>query len=233
MDDDLLGELASRLRAADTFAAAAAATIDLLGRWPGVTAVAVEAHDRHGPSAWFASSGYRPPAGYLDGGRLDPWLARARPIVQPWTDRAEWACAIIGCGEVLGAVRLRVAPGAEVARLLAQACTLISVRAAQLGGTCEDELGAAALTARQYEVSVLVARGSTNAEIARLLAISPDAVKKHVSRALVALAVSNRTELASIAGRWRCSAKPAPAPALHVERRPKGLRSFAVRARAA
>ncbi len=232
----MLVGLAARLRAADTFAMVAATTIELLARQPAVTAVAVEAHDRRGPYAWFATAGFAPPPGYLDGVRgLDPWLARARPVVQPWTDRSEttWICPIVGCGEVLGAIRMRVGPGAAVAELLAQVCTLVSVRAAQLGGTCDDELGAAALTARQYEVTVLVARGSTNAEIARLLSISPDAVKKHVSRALVALEVSNRTELAAIAGRWRCAAPGAPSEAIHTERRPKPLRSIALRSRAA
>jgi hypothetical protein len=68
---------------------------------------------------------------------------------------------------------------------------------------------------------VLVARGSTNAEIARLLSISPDAVKKHVSRALAALEVSNRAELAAIAGRWRCAAPATALPWLHTELRPR------------
>lgn len=231
--DDLLNGLAARLRDADTFAAVAGTVIDALARRPGVAAVAVEAHDRDGPCAWFASAGFAPPAGYLDGTAAPVALARPPALLLPRFDRvlSTWLCPIVGCGEAVGAVRVRVDPGLALGELLAQVCTLISVRVAQLGGTCEDSLGARTLTARQYEVTVLVARGSTNAEIARLLSISPDAVKKHVSRALVALEVSNRTELAAIAGRWRCAAPVTPAPALHTELRAR--RSHAPRSRAA
>ncbi len=51
------------------------------------------------------------------------------------------------------------------------------------------------LSPREREVVDLVARGRTNAEIARQLEIGEDTVKKHVSRALVACGVRNRTEL--------------------------------------
>ncbi|MBL9017284.1 MAG: helix-turn-helix transcriptional regulator [Myxococcales bacterium] len=52
------------------------------------------------------------------------------------------------------------------------------------------------LTARQREIAELVVHGCTNAEIAQMLAISANAVKKHVSRLLELLYASNRTELA-------------------------------------
>lgn len=230
--EEVLIDLAARLRDADSFAAVAVAVIDVLGRWAGVRSLAVEAHDREGPCAWFGSA-EPPPPGYLDG----PAPALAAPgglaLVLPRADatRTAWICPIIGCGEVVGAVRVRATPGTPVAELLGPACTLVSLRVAQLGGTCDDAIGARALTARQYEVSVLVARGSTNAEIGRLLSISADAVKKHVSRALVALEVSNRAELAAIAGRWRCAASPGPLPALHTAVRAR--RSHAPRSRAA
>jgi DNA-binding CsgD family transcriptional regulator len=229
--EDVLNGLAARLRDADNFAAAAGTVIDMLTRRPGVIAVAVEAHDRDGPCAWFGSTGFAPPAGYLDG-TAGPAPGRAA-LVQPRLDRAmsTWLCPIVGCGDLVGALRVRVDPGVALGELLTAICTMLSVRVAQLGGTCEDSLGARALTARQYEVTVLVARGSTNAEIARLLSISPDAVKKHVSRALVALEVSNRTELAAIAGRWRCAAAATPPPTLHTAVRPR--RSHAPRSRAA
>jgi DNA-binding NarL/FixJ family response regulator len=58
------------------------------------------------------------------------------------------------------------------------------------------------LTPRQYEIAILVTRGCTNREIGTMLGISVNAVKKHVSRMLVALDASNRTELAAIAGGW-------------------------------
>lgn len=53
------------------------------------------------------------------------------------------------------------------------------------------------LTTRQREVAELVTCGCTNPEIAQMLAISANAVKKHVSRLLALLEASNRTELAS------------------------------------
>lgn len=233
--DEMLTGLIVRLRGADSFSAVAAAVIERLARVPGVTSVAVEAHDRSGPNLWYATAGFTPPAGYLDVGRMvDPLLAASPAVVEPRADptASTWLCPLIGCGEVVGAVRLRVAPGAAVADLLAQVCTLVSVRVAQLGGSGDDGLGADTLTARQYEVSVLVARGSTNAEIGRLLSISADAVKKHVSRALVALEVSNRAELAAIAGRWRWTPPAAAMPMLHTERR-RAARPTQGRARAA
>ena len=61
---------------------------------------------------------------------------------------------------------------------------------------------ASSLSPREREVVDLVARGRTNAEIARQLEISEDTVKKHVSRALVAFDVRNRTELTL---HWRSS----------------------------
>jgi non-specific serine/threonine protein kinase len=58
------------------------------------------------------------------------------------------------------------------------------------------------LTRRQYEIAILVTRGCTNREIGAMLGISINAVKQHVSRVLVAVAASNRTELAAIASAW-------------------------------
>lgn len=58
-----------------------------------------------------------------------------------------------------------------------------------------------ALTSRQREVAELVGFGCTNAEIGRMLRISANAVKKHVSRLLELLDASNRTELASTLSR--------------------------------
>lgn len=55
-----------------------------------------------------------------------------------------------------------------------------------------------ALTPRQHEVTVLVARGCTNREIASYLGVTPHAVKKHVSRILELFHASNRTELAAM-----------------------------------
>jgi DNA-binding NarL/FixJ family response regulator len=53
------------------------------------------------------------------------------------------------------------------------------------------------LTARQHEIAQLVVRGCTNAEIARMLALSPSTIKVAISRLLMLFEVSNRTELAA------------------------------------
>jgi DNA-binding NarL/FixJ family response regulator len=52
------------------------------------------------------------------------------------------------------------------------------------------------LTGRQLEVLRLIARGLTNAEIARALGISGATVKNHLERIYAALGASNRTEAA-------------------------------------
>jgi DNA-binding NarL/FixJ family response regulator len=71
----------------------------------------------------------------------------------------------------------------------------------RLDARIRDRLSALAggptLTVRQREVADLVVFGCTNAEIATMLQISANAVKKHVSRLLELLEASNRTELAS------------------------------------
>lgn len=52
------------------------------------------------------------------------------------------------------------------------------------------------LTEREGDVVKLIARGMTNKEIARELAISPATVKAHVERIIVKLGVSDRTQAA-------------------------------------
>jgi DNA-binding CsgD family transcriptional regulator len=52
------------------------------------------------------------------------------------------------------------------------------------------------LTAREREVGELVSRGYSNDEIARMLFVTVDTVKKHVSRVLVKTGCASRTQLA-------------------------------------
>ncbi len=62
---------------------------------------------------------------------------------------------------------------------------------------------APSLTPRQREVLRLVARGHTDKQIARALALSPRTVEMHVARALGALGARNRADAVSRAHAWQ------------------------------
>lgn len=59
-------------------------------------------------------------------------------------------------------------------------------------------LHAGKLTLREHEVAEHAARGRSNTEIARLLGIGLNTVKKHIGRAFEKLGVANRTELSVV-----------------------------------
>ncbi len=59
------------------------------------------------------------------------------------------------------------------------------------------------LSRREREVLVLVARGATNAEIAKLLVLSPSTVGFHIGNILAKLGASNRTEAVSLARKYQ------------------------------
>jgi DNA-binding NarL/FixJ family response regulator len=65
----------------------------------------------------------------------------------------------------------------------------------------DDDRGLAALTEREREVLVHIARGRTNREIARALVVSEKTVKTHVSNLLMKLGVQDRTQAALYAVR--------------------------------
>ena len=64
-----------------------------------------------------------------------------------------------------------------------------------------QRVGEASLTTRETEVLELLARGSTNKDIARALNISEPTVKSHMKAIFVKVKVSNRTELLAAASR--------------------------------
>jgi DNA-binding NarL/FixJ family response regulator len=67
-------------------------------------------------------------------------------------------------------------------------------------GTYEQARAAlAALTPREHEVTLAIARGRTNADIATELAMGVTTVKAHVSSILTKLGLDNRTQIALLA----------------------------------
>jgi len=74
---------------------------------------------------------------------------------------------------------------------------LSTIEAGEQGGAPPE------LTLRQREVLAQVARGLSDKEIARLLALSPRTVEMHVARALAALGARNRSEAVSRAHHWK------------------------------
>lgn len=174
------------------------------GRWHGLDAFssgpAVAGIVQHGVvSLEQLVPGLTPPhRGYLDGflfaggmrDQLGVWLDTGRathgllgvigteaPTFGP-VDRALWAV-----------LRRHLAP-----RLAGQLPDPVAVRAP------------AGLTPRQAEVADLVAQGLDNRQVARRLAVSEETVKKHLTRAMAALGVQSRTQLALA---WRATGSSA------------------------
>jgi DNA-binding NarL/FixJ family response regulator len=69
------------------------------------------------------------------------------------------------------------------------------------GGGWNPVDGLGALTGREREVLAEIAKGRSNREIARALAVSEKTVKAHVSSVLAKLGVQDRTQAALIAVR--------------------------------
>jgi DNA-binding NarL/FixJ family response regulator len=82
-------------------------------------------------------------------------------------------------------------------RLAAQQLRLLGVRAWRRG-PASTGTGIAGLSEREVEVAGLAATGTSNQEIATLLAISPRTVERHITNVLTKLGLRNRTELAAV-----------------------------------
>jgi DNA-binding NarL/FixJ family response regulator len=140
----------------------------------------------------------------------DPLLSNTRVIVLTTFDLDEYVFGAIRAGasgfllkgveptELVSAVRT-VADGAA---LLDPSATRRLIDA-YTDGTSDPGRVAAALpddlTAREIEILALIAGGSTNAEIAERLVISPLTVKSHVSRILTKTGARDRTQLVVLA----------------------------------
>ena len=96
--------------------------------------------------------------------------------------------------DIVDAIR-RVAVGDPI--LSPQVTRRLMDRAATEAGAFEHARGAlAALTPREHDVVLAVARGRTNAEISGELYMSIATVKAHISRILAKLDLGNRTQVA-------------------------------------
>lgn len=217
-------QLASRLRVADSFFSIVSTLIAEL-EVADYRSVAVIAHDATGvPAVWAGNAcvDREQALAYLSLEHIgDPGLAEVRrTLACAATSSCTWVVPILGCAGLIGTIRLGVGEHGQERDRRAELTligTVVSVRLALLG--MEAPLAQhvrSALTDRQHEVAYLVARGCTNAEIGSMLAISANAVKKHVSRVLEMMGVSNRTELAAYSGRWSAD-RPDRGPVVIVE----------------
>jgi DNA-binding CsgD family transcriptional regulator len=95
------------------------------------------------------------------------------------------------------AVLARRTGSAGVERHAARALRELGVRAWRRGPGTAATSGVEALSDRELEVTRLVARGATNAEVAESLAISPKTVERHLTNILAKVGARNRTELSA------------------------------------
>ena len=116
--------------------------------------------------------------------------------------RLELARALGADSAELAAEEVRAALAVFRALGAARATDAAAALLRELGGATggRPQLGTE-LTAREHEVLALVARGMSNARIARTLVISEKTAGHHVSRILTKLGVHNRTEAAAYAAR--------------------------------
>jgi DNA-binding NarL/FixJ family response regulator len=96
--------------------------------------------------------------------------------------------------------------GTAVAEALERIETLAGVSSNEAAAS---DVSAADLTARQLEVAMLVAQGSTNKQIAQRLGISRLTAETHVRNILERLGAASRSEIAT----WATQRALAPAPA--------------------
>lgn len=105
---------------------------------------------------------------------------------------------LLHLGGLIGTIRYRQELTPEQLRDLQTLATYASVRLAQLGDAAPVEDQLRLLTPRQREVARYVSYGRTNADVATMLAMSENTVKKHLKEIFSVLGTSNRTELAAL-----------------------------------
>jgi DNA-binding CsgD family transcriptional regulator len=88
--------------------------------------------------------------------------------------------------------------GIELERELAMFATKLSVWCTERGVGAIPDTQIDTLTARQYRIAELAARGFTNQDIAEQLAISVNTVKVRLKQIFIRVRATNRTELANV-----------------------------------
>jgi DNA-binding NarL/FixJ family response regulator len=139
-----------------------------------------------------------------------PHLSNTRVIVLTTFDLDEYVFGALRAGasgfllkgveptQLISAVRTVAGGDAlldpSATRRLIEAYTSDATDRRRSAATLPDEL-----TTREIELLTLIAAGSTNAEIAERLVISPLTVKSHVSRILTKMSARDRTQLVVMA----------------------------------
>jgi DNA-binding CsgD family transcriptional regulator len=131
------------------------------------------------------------------------WTTVASLDVDPDGDD-ELVGPLIGDGALLGALRFGIAtaPTQELRRRVGAICTHLSVRLAELGFSSPLSGSFARLTRRQREVVHLTTRGFTTQQMASVLSISPNTIKKHLKLVFARLHVQSRVALAAQVSRF-------------------------------
>ena len=148
----------------------------------------------------------RPPDGPDERSVVDAWTAAVAAFdvmghaFESARSRARLGAALLDAGRREEARRV-LAQALVAARQLGAAPLLAEVT--RLGAHSGPDVGTAtarpALTAREVEILTLVARGGSNADVARALSISPKTVSVHVSNVLAKLGAGNRTQAVALA----------------------------------
>jgi DNA-binding CsgD family transcriptional regulator len=207
--------LVRTLRQADTLVGVARAVFTDAVHALGASGATIELYTSQGvPIVCATSLPIAEPrlAAYMRGGhRRDACLTAVRAS---WTTVAsldvtpdgddELVGPIIGDGALLGALRFGIVapPTQELRRRLGAICTHVSVRLAELGFSSPLTESFARLTRRQREVVHLTTRGLTTQEMASVLTISPNTVKKHLKLVFARLHVQSRVALAAQVSRY-------------------------------
>jgi DNA-binding NarL/FixJ family response regulator len=137
---------------------------------------------------------------------FSPGTWRAHPLYEcvagPFGFEHYLAAPLIGRGEIIGALTLarcgREHPFTDRDLIAAATATAYISVALAYSRRCETSVAASLshLTQREKQISVFVAKGLSNIEIARQLEISENTVKKHLKTMFAKLGVSRRAELA-------------------------------------